>query len=197
MSQTAVQKWEDRYAQIDPRQPVHPAWVIKHHLRRLPLRGRALDVASGLGGNARFLAQCGLTVDAWDFSDNALTHLNNWAAVNRLPITPTICDLDQVLMPYQQYDVITVSRYLNRSLFKQLPMALKPGGWLVIQTFLAPVQDKAPSNPAFYLQSGELNRLASQDSNWRQMSIEIFGEGWLTEGETRQRYSWLLAKKEA
>lgn len=190
------EKWDQKYADIDPKQPVHPAWALKQHLQQLPLKGKALDLACGLGGNARFLAQCGLTVDAWDISDIALTHLNNWAAVNRLPITPTICDFEQMLFPYQQYDVIVISRYLNRTLWPQIAQALKPNGKVLIQTFLAPIQDNAPNNPNFYLQPGELNQLPQTEPSWQNFVVEVYGEGWLAENPLKKhRYAWLLATK--
>lgn len=193
-----AEKWDAKYAQVAPNQPVPPAWVLQHHSRLLPLKGKALDLACGLGGNARFMALCGLTVDAWDLSDVALTHLNNWAAVNRLPITPTICDFEQMLFPYQQYDVITLSRYLNRALWPQILNALKPNGRLFVQTFLAPVQANAPSHADFYLNSGELNQATLSDPAWQGMQVDVYGEGWLNDADGHaHRYAWNILKKQA
>jgi len=188
-------KWDQHYAEHPANKPVEAAWVLKQHLADLPLRGKALDLACGLGGNARLLAQCGFKVDAWDISDTALTHLNNWAAVNRLPITPMLCDFEPMLFPYQQYDVIVISRYLNRDLWPQICQALKPHGKLFFQTFLAPVQPHAPKNPAYYLQAGELQTLINSDQAWSNFRLEIYGEGWLTEDESSHRYAWMIAQK--
>lgn len=188
-----AQKWDQKYAQINPAEPVPPCWVLQHHSKHLPLNGKALDLACGLGGNARFMAMCGLKVDAWDISDIALTHLNNWAAVHQLPIFVTIADLEQMLFPFQQYDVITVSQFLNRDLMTQIDQALKPGGKLFYQTFLGPVQDNAPNNPNFYLQPGELNQLFSN-----KMNTLVYGEGWLnhrSDSNHKNRYAWLVAEK--
>lgn len=200
MSQTVAQKWDDKYASANLQTPANPCFALKQHSRLLPFSGQALELACGLGGNARFLAQCGLKTQAWDISDNALTLLNNWASLNKLPIKPLITDLEQMLLPYQQFDVIVVSRYLDRSLFSQLVNALKPQGLLIYQTFLAPVQVNAPSNPSFYVQSGELN-LA-----WPELNTLVYGEGWLTDEnradkiehntpESRQRYAWYIGQK--
>lgn len=188
-SQTLAEKWDAKYQDTPPNQVVAACWHLRQHLDALPLKGRALDLACGLGGNARLLAQCGLHVDAWDISDTALTHLNNWAAVNHMPIFVTLTDFEQMLFPFEQYDVIVVSRYLNRRLFPQIAHALKPGGKLFYQTFLAPVQNNAPKNPDFYLESGELVMA------WPNFRIDIYGEGWIKESEHLQRYSWLLAAK--
>lgn len=186
---TSAEKWDAKYQQMDPSLPVPPAWLIQHHAALLPLKGKALDLASGLGGNARFMAQCGLKVDAWDISDVALTHLNNWAALNQMPIQPLLTDLDQMILPYQQYDIITISYYLNRTLWQPLIDALKPGGKLFVQTFLAPAQDQGPNTPSFYLKPGELTQsLAS-------LTCLVQGEGWLTSNSNRQRQAWFIGQK--
>lgn len=189
------EKWEQRYADCTLQTPANPCFVLQQHSKLLPFSGRALELACGLGGNARFLARCGLKTDAWDISDNALTILNNFASLNRLAIKPLITDLEQMLLPYQQYDVIVVSRYLDRTLCKQLVSALKPNGLLFYQSFLAPIQENAPSNPDFYLQTGELTKL------FQGLRCEIYGEGWLTsENSTttdtaKNRYSWFVGRK--
>lgn len=192
---TTAQKWDEKYAKADLTTAVAPCYVLQQHSHLLPFYGKALDLACGLGGNARFLAQCGLKVDAWDISDNALTILNNWASLNRMPIQPLITDLNQMLLPYQQYDVIVVSRYINRQLFKQLGKALKPNGLLFYQSFLAPVQENGPNNPDYYLQSGELV------SAFHELECLVYGEGWLNDHETSnnagntQLYSWFIGRK--
>ncbi|WP_319380380.1 methyltransferase domain-containing protein [Thiomicrorhabdus sp.] len=194
MSPSSAEKWDQKYADADLNTQVHPCYVLKQHSRLLPFKGLALDLASGLGGNARFLAQCGLKVEAWDISDQALTVLNNWASLNQLPIVPTLTDLEQMLFPYRRFDVIVVSRYLDRRLFAQIEQALKPGGLLFYQTFLGPVNPQGIQNPDFYLRSGELiNAFAS-------LRVEVYGEGWLAsenslDQENKQRYSWLVGKK--
>ena len=195
MTQTSAQKWDQKYAETHLHTPANPCFVLKQHSRLLPFNGKGLELACGLGGNARFLAQCGLKTQAWDISDNALTVLNNWASINRLPIEPLITDLEQMLLPYQQFDVIVVSRYLDRSLFPQLVSALKPAGLLIYQTFLAPVQDNAPNNPDFYVQSGELNHA------WPDLTTLVYGEGWLANENSfkpdspKHRYAWYIGQK--
>lgn len=185
-SNELAEKWDKKYLAMQPTSSVAPCWLLKQHSQQLPLKGKSLDLACGLGGNARFLAMCGLSVDAWDISDVALTELNNFASVNRLAITPTICDIEQMLFPYQQYDVIVVSHYLNRKLFPQIQQALKPTGKLFMQTFLAPVQENAPNNENYYLKSGELTNFFSHS-----LITEIYGEGWLD----NNRFAWYIGKK--
>lgn len=200
--QSTQAKWDEKYQAANLHTPANPCFALQEHSKLLPFHGRALEVACGLGGNARFLAQCGLKVDAWDISDNALTVLNNWASINQLPITPLITDLEAMILPYQQFDVIVVSRYLDRKLFPQLVDALKPKGLLIYQTFLAPVQENAPKNPTFYVKSGELSQSFSK------LQTLVYGEGWLTSenqpnpsnrsanaDNSKQRYAWFIGRK--
>ena len=188
-------KWDRKYqTQLEKNDPntkiPSPAWVLKQHAEFLPLKGKGLDLACGLGGNALFMARCGLKVEAWDISEVALTHLNNIAAVQKLPIKPVIADFEQMLFPFQQFDVIVVSRYLHRALFPQIEQALKPNGVLFYQTFLAPVQPNAPQNPGFYLQSGELPQAFAK------LTTQVYGEGWLMDADAlAHRYAWWVGKK--
>lgn len=203
-SNATADKWDAKYQSATLQTPANPCHVLKQHSRLLPFRGQALELASGLGGNARFLALCGLKTQAWDISDNALTILNNWASLNHLPIKPLITDLEQMILPFQQFDVIVVSRYLDRKLFPAIQDALKPGGVLYYQTFLAPVQENAPQNPDFYIHSTEFNQ------TWSKLTTEVYGEGWLacenssnlnhnSSGEKAQknRYAWYVGRKKA
>lgn len=194
-----AEKWDKKYAESTLQTPANPCFVLKQHSRLLPFKGQALELACGLGGNARFLAQCGLKTHAWDISDSALTVLNNWASLNQLPIIPLVTNLEQMILPYQQFDVIVVSRYLDRKQFKAIEDALKSNGLLFYQTFLAPIQDNAPNNPDFYLQTNELNQA------WLNLETLVYGEGWLSsenstqstqdEDDIKHRYAWYVGRK--
>ncbi len=196
MNNDSAKKWDQKYQAATLQSPANPCHVLKQHSHLLPFYGQALELACGLGGNARFLAQCGLKTDAWDISDTALTVLNNWASLHQLSINPLITDLEQMILPYQQYDIIVVSRYLDRGLFASIAEALKPNGLLFYQTFLSPPQENAPKNEAFYIQSGEFNQ------SWSNLTTEVYGEGWLIpenevsdESSIKQRYAWYVGRK--
>ena len=63
-------KWDAIYQR--PTQEPQAAEVLRENRFLLPVSGRALDLACGLGGNALFMAAAGLNVDAWDISGTAL-----------------------------------------------------------------------------------------------------------------------------
>lgn len=185
-------KWNEKYRNATLSTPAEPVWVLRQHTRLLPLQGKALDLAAGLGGNARYLAQCGLSAYAWDISDTAMEHLADYARRFKLPIQTRVIDLNQPHWPDEQFHVVAISRWLDRTAFARIGHLVKPEGFLFWQTFLAPVQSNAPRNPDYYLHSGELVRAYA---TWR---IHVHGEGWLDDQDgQKRRYSWIVAQKPA
>lgn len=153
-------KWDGIYA--DNRGPVAAAEVLSANRHLLPTRGKALDLACGSGGNALLLAEHGLQVDAWDISPVALERLQEQAALKKLAIAIRACHIDAGSLANEQFDVIVVSRFLDRSLSNAIMAALKPEGLLFYQTFTRNKLDKeGPGNPDYLLECNELLRLFS------------------------------------
>jgi tellurite methyltransferase len=152
-------KWDSRYLAADDTAP-QPAYVLQAFAHLLPSSGTALDLACGLGGNALFLAERGLTVAAWDLSAVAIARLSEAARQRGLAITAEVHDVVAAPPAAASFDVIVVSRFLERSLCPALIAALKPGGLLFYQTWLRErTSSQGPSNPHFLLDSNELLRL--------------------------------------
>jgi tellurite methyltransferase len=76
-TKTLSAKWDQRYLCSDRFPP--PVPVLSQNLHLLPSRGRALDLACGLGANALLLAEQGLEVVAWDLSPVAIERLRREA----------------------------------------------------------------------------------------------------------------------
>ncbi len=151
--------WDERYR--DAVVGAEPARVLleNHHL--LPQRGRVLDLACGLGANTLFLAESGLDVTAWDFSVVAIEKLHAAAVSRKLSVTAKVRDVTAQPPEPQSFDVIVVSRFLDRSLVPYLIEALRPGGVIFYQTFMLEAIDKTigPKNPVFRLAQNELLEL--------------------------------------
>lgn len=151
-------KWDAVYSRNSPASA--PAEVLCENSCLLPERGTALDLACGLGGNALFLAQRGLAVHAWDISAVALQSLRLRASNADLEIYPAIMDIRPQCLPERRFDVVVVSRFLDRTLVDAIIACLKSGGLLFYQTYTV---DKSishgPTNPAYLLQRNELLRL--------------------------------------
>lgn len=154
-----LDKWNRIYREAGDAIP-DPAPVLADNAHLLPKSGLALDLACGLGGSALLLAQRGLETHAWDISPEGIGRLDGYA--RRLGLTVHAETRDVVGNPpaEESFDVIVVSRFLDRSLPSFIVKALKPGGLLFYQTF---TREKAagigPTDPAYLLETNELPRL--------------------------------------
>lgn len=163
MSDEDRQRWNRRYAErgID--------WDANSWLQALSEQIRpdrpgalALDVACGNGRNSVQLARLGYAVDAWDVSDVGLgllrAHLDELiAAGEHLDVRPRQVDLDAATIPPGQYDLVANVFFLDRRLFPAYVAALRPGGWLVFETFVDLGDDRrAHVRPEHLLRPGEL-----------------------------------------
>ena len=125
------------------------SWVIP--------AGRALDIATGKGRNAIFLAGRGFSVDAVDISPVALDEASRRAEPRKLIISWRQADLEHAELPDAAYGLIVNFNFLQRSLIPQIGRALKPGGHVIFETYL--IDQRAlghPKNPAHLLGHNEL-----------------------------------------
>ena len=148
-------RWNARHrarADTEPR----PCALLAGQAGLLPAAGRALDLACGRGGNALWLARRGWTVDAWDLADAAVEELRARAAREDLELRAEVRDVIARPPPPDRYDLVAVSRFLHRPLLPALGRAVRPGGVLAYQTFLAGHPGPGPRNPDYLLRPGEL-----------------------------------------
>jgi tellurite methyltransferase len=133
----------------------HVLWENQH---LLPATGRALDLACGLGGNALLLAACGLETWAWDISDIAVARVQAAAQQRGVALHAEVRDVVACPPCAESFDVIVVSRFLERDLAPVLIEALRPAGLLFYQTFTqVTVGDaKGPMHPVYRLVPQEL-----------------------------------------
>ncbi|SHI74038.1 class I SAM-dependent methyltransferase [Cycloclasticus pugetii] len=154
-------KWDRIYSQREAADP-KPAAMLSQYSHLLPEQGRALDLACGVGGNTFFLAQRGLTVDAWDISPVAISQIDQrkGPADN---IRTSVVNINDGVFAKNYYDIVTVSYFLDRQHIDDIITTLKPQGLLFYQTFTREkAQPGGPSNPDFLLKKGELLSLFSQ-----------------------------------
>lgn len=149
-------KW-DRIYSAAPAGIPEVARVLAENIHLLPSAGRALDMACGLGGNALALTRHGLDTWAYDISPVAIDRLGHLAESLGLAIHAEARDLSIQPPESATFDVIVVSRFLDRDLTPQLVAALKPGGLLFYQTYTVDkLTPGGPSNPAYLLGPREL-----------------------------------------
>ena len=139
-----------------------PVAVLAENLFLLPRTGTALDLASGLGANALLLAKQGMTTQAWDISAVAMHKLQLQADVHAIPIKAFTKEITPDSFAANSFDIIVVSRFLDRSICDAIMESLKLGGLLFYQTYTQQkVSEQGPKNLRFLLAENELVQLFS------------------------------------
>jgi SAM-dependent methyltransferase len=153
-------------------------------------RGRALDIATGKGRNAIFLAEQGFDVVAIDVSPVALDEARQRAAGKSLSISWQQADLERIELPEATYDLVVDFNYLQRSLIPQIKAALKPGGHAIFETYLIGQEILGhPKNPAYLLRHNELLEL------FRDFRVLCYREGQFSACEETAFRAGILAEK--
>ena len=174
-------KWNNRYRAVSDESSTinssslssipSAAQVLKENCHLLPVSGTALDLACGLGANALFLAKQGLVTHAWDISDVAIERLLDASLSIPLQITTEVRDVVASPPPKNSFDVIVVSRFLERRLIDSLIDALKPGGLIFYQTFIIDkMAGVGPDNSDYLLKPNELLQM------FRSLTIRVYRE---------------------
>ena len=140
--------WDERFRSgAYPEDPA-PSPVLVHYAPAFP-DGPTLDVATGTGRNALFLADAGFTVDAYDRSLEGL-RIARQAAVER-GVDDRIrwlqADGDTFRYPVGRYAAVTVSYYRTIDRLSDVKRALAPGGYLFYEHHLR-AAEPTPSGPS-------------------------------------------------
>jgi len=191
MAATDRERWDLRYAKKSgPDEPSaflldifhSPAWTIRP--------GTALDIASGQGRNALFLAEQGFDVEAIEISSVALTKARSKAEKQKLRVLWRAADLEQIHLSEAFYDLILNFNYLQRSLTPQIKKAVKVGGHVIFETYLIDQQTVGhPSNPAYLLGHNELLEMFGD------FRVLCYREGRFSEGGEAAFRAGLFAQK--
>jgi SAM-dependent methyltransferase len=158
MPNPAADRWNEKYRrESDLWLERETRQLLTSFVHLLPDRGRALDAACGVGTNAIFLAENGLNVIGIDISEYALRLALRRAKKLGYSIEVTVADLSHPWLPGEYFDVITNFHFLERAAIPVYRQALKPGGLILFDTFLA--TRSAVNTPGYYLEPGELLHL--------------------------------------
>lgn len=180
MSDADRERWNARYAAGEYAARAYPSPLLAAWLDRLP-RGRALDVACGIGRNAIHLAANGYTVDAMDISGVALARARERAEAAGVAVNWIETDLERPDIGRDAYDVIVVARFLDRPLIPRLVDSLRPGGHIVYDHhYITPVDVGGPSSRRFRARPNELLE------RFRALRVLSFEEGIVTDPDGRR-----------
>jgi tellurite methyltransferase len=128
-----IEAWDQRYRAGDQVFEKPAPLVVEFAGGRKP--GSALDLASGPGRNALYLAERGWRVTAVDGSSTAIGLLRR----GNPSIDARLIDLESGEFEFQAdaYDLVLSCRYLQRSLIPGMKLALRPGGLLIMIVLVA------------------------------------------------------------
>ena len=159
MSDKEKSDWEARYSSGNYRSRPWPSDLLEEWLPRMP-KGRALDVPSGSGRNALYLAENGFDVDAVDISASALEILGKAATESNLNIRCHELDLDRESPPEPPYQLLVSCFFLNRNIIPKMKDWVAEDGFVVFeQHMVTPLDVQGPCTEQWRLQPNELLRL--------------------------------------
>lgn len=102
---------------------------------------KILCIADGEGRNGVWLAKQGMQVDAFDVSDIALAKAKQFAQDNSVKVNYSLSDTDGWTWEPNSYDAIVAifiqfaDSEMRQRIFKQVQLALKPGGIFILQGY--------------------------------------------------------------
>jgi SAM-dependent methyltransferase len=198
------QQWEGRWAAafgadgtgtLAQRAP--SAWVIDRCLA-LPPHVTLVDVAAGVGRHAVPLARQGRRVVAVDYVARAILAAVGLAADAGCRLDGVVADARVLPFAAASLDAILTVNFLDRALFPAFAALLKPGGWLIAETYtrehgalVEAGRSPAPRDPAYMLESGELRRLVAP------LAVIAYREGLVRDAAGERYVAGVVARRDA
>ena len=155
MSFAEKQKWQEKYEAISLLPRRFPANWLLEWASIIP-RGKILDLGIGLGANALYLASLGCSVFGIDISEKAIRAVKQTASRKSTELHLVVADLDVFPIPAETFDGVLSFFYLNRCLFPQIKKCLKPGGVVLMETYVDDSSKEKRSQVSHCLQQSEL-----------------------------------------
>jgi tellurite methyltransferase len=184
-------RWDERFGKREFAFGKEANPFLKRHITLLP-KGRALDIATGEGRNAVFMALHGFDVDAVDISKMGLRKVQRLAKETGVKIHTFHADLDTYQIKKGHYDLIANFYYLKRSLIPKIKKGLKKGGKVIFETYILEHRSLGTGGPKqseYFLRPNELLKLFDG------FRIVRYREGIFREGGKKKAISSLIAEK--
>jgi 2-polyprenyl-3-methyl-5-hydroxy-6-metoxy-1,4-benzoquinol methylase len=184
-------RWDDRFKGKEFAFGIKANPFLRRQITLLP-KGKALDIATGEGRNAVFLAQKGFDVTAVDISEMGLKKARRLAREKGVRIRTFLADLDNFQIEKEQYNLIANFYFLKRSLIPKIKKGLKKGGRVIFETYTLEQKMLGTGGPKcakYFLKSNELLKL------FKDFRILFYREGIFKEGGRRKAVTSLIAEK--
>ncbi|HWQ03900.1 MAG TPA: methyltransferase domain-containing protein [Longilinea sp.] len=166
-----AQRWNKRYRTAYYQQGSEPRVILERALPYLNQNGLVLDLAMGLGANARWMVERGYQVLGVDISNAAV-----FQAKKDCPqLMAVVADLNEYFFPAKAFSTILNFYFLDREIIRDFSRILQPNGIAIVETLTVDMLEIKPDMPEeFLLQNGELFQLFT---GW---NILEYQEGWRT-----------------
>ncbi|MGZ3525768.1 MAG: class I SAM-dependent methyltransferase [Thermodesulfobacteriota bacterium] len=184
-------RWDKRFGEKEFALGKEPNPFLKKNIHLLP-RGKALDIATGEGRNAVFLAQHGFEVDAVDISKKGLRKAQELSREKGVKINTFAFDLDRFQIEKERYDLIANFYFLKRRLIPRIKKGLRKGGRVIFETYILDHRELGTGGPKqakYFLKPNELIRF------FKNFRILFYREGTFREGGKRKAVASLVAEK--
>ena len=121
---------------------------------------RALDIAMGRGRHAVPLARAGFRTFGVDVKLDSVREAIDAGRREGVRVAGWCADLTRHALPRARFDLVVVSRYLQRDLFTDLTASLAPDGVVIYETFTTAQRalGRPPTSPDHLLEPDELRR---------------------------------------
>jgi SAM-dependent methyltransferase len=178
---TRIDSWDQRY-RAGEQVLEKPAPLVVEFTKSLA-PGTVLDLASGPGRNAVYLAGLGWRVTAVDGSPTAIELLR----ASNSAIDARLADLEagEFEIPAGAFDLVLSCYYLQRSLIAPIKAALRPGGLLIMIVLLAAADQ--PQGAPTRACPGELQAFFE---GWRILHYRESGDGRAIAELVAQKPAW-------
>jgi tellurite methyltransferase len=136
-------------------------WGGPYKVRPTGISPAAIDLAMGRGRHAQLLARAGFRTFGVDVKLDAVIDAAARSRCDGLLVRGWCADLTEIPLPRRFFDVVLVTRYLQRDLFPAIREMVKPGGIVLYETFTVNQRQLGfgPTSPDHLLQPGELRQL--------------------------------------
>ena len=159
--------------------------------------GKALAIADGEGRNGVWLAQQGLEVDAFDFSENAIRKAQALAHSRQVKVNFVCSDWQSFGWPVTHYENVVgiffqfATPEERTELFARMVASLKPGGTLIIQGYTPRQLDFNTGGPGKLPHLYDENLMRDAFGDLDMLDLRTY-EADITEGTGHQGMSGLL-----
>lgn len=153
--------WDERFRRGEYPTDPDPSPVLEAYVGAFP-DGPTLDVATGTGRNALFLAGAGFDVEAVDASrvglEIARENARDRGVADRIEWIQG--DLERYGFPTDRYAAVAISFYRALDRLTDLKEALRPGGFLFVEHHLRSTEPapRGPGSDRYRLAANELLR---------------------------------------